>query len=1264
MMKPDLKIRAGWTIGTAVVALVASYGRRAYAACAGPAPTYTCTGNLTTTQTIGTLATSPAPIVTTLAPFSVITVTGDAMVVQGTGTVSFTDTNASTLTGGGGRGIYVHGTGALAVNANGAITGSTYGIEARNDDFSAAATTTITVSGDVTGASRDGVHVSGVYGSSVSTAAGSNVTGAYTGIYMFAASVGAVSSINGNVTGQTGSGIVFWGTPGSALVTGPGTIRGEVGGITARAFQRYAPSPAFSITANGPVIGTTGDGIRVYSVAQNYGLYGGLSVTTGPAALVSGGTNGIDVSNLAAGAITIAADGHVTGANGDGIHAYAKPYIFNYGSGRPTNISITTPTGSSVTGGADGIGVENRGLGFTDITIGGDVAGATGDGVNVLNAIGSNFRYGGFYATPTDLAVTTGPDSAVEGGANGIGVENRGSGFTSITIGGRVTGTAGDGLRVLNAFGGNRECSTGYYGGVYCHGHMSATPTNLTITTNTGSTVTGGANGINAEQHGTGYTNIAVNGSVTALSGDGIHALASYQPVPSYYGQHTPPTDMTITTGPGSTVMGALNGIGAVNEGIGFTRLAIGGSVSGQNADGITATDAASATFMTITTQAGSSVSGAQSGIVADHSGTGPLTITADGNVTGSTAHGISAASGGNATTMDISIGPGSVTQGASDGVFASSTTGAISIANAGTIQNLSGNSADLAIATSGGAASIVNDHLVTGTVNLGDPVNSFVNNGTWNTAGGTNEFGTAAGNSVANAAGATIIAANNPSAAQVTTFNGLGTFTNAGTLTMQDGFAGDRTVINGNYVGQNGHLLFDTQLGADDSPTDQLHVTGDTSGTTNVQVANAGGQGALTTGDGIPLVLVDGVSNGVFTSTGRIEAGAYEYLLYKGGLAADAANGNWYLRSYFEEPCNGVNGGGNGGNGGGNGNGGNGGVCNGGNGGGEPEPGPVAWRPGVAGYVMTPALNLAYGFDMLGTLHTRVGDVPGAVAPGNANHDGVWGRIGGSNLQVNALDRFSADSSTFYAQFGKDWTLDKPQTGGSTHAGVTLSFGTASADFDDSGRKAAGLDSHTGTVSTQAQSLGGYWTRYLSDGTYFDSVGQVTHYHNRYGDIDGNSPGQDGFGFALSQEVGKPFQIASSQFAIEPQAQLMYQYLSLGNFSDTVSDISGTHTNALRGRLGFRIFRFGLQSADGKDTAIPWISANILHDFLPTGQTVIGGTPLTPNFARTWYDVGVGMTVTMAKRSELYANVRYLHSMGGQNGRAVTGQVGYRYSW
>ncbi|MDN7586359.1 autotransporter outer membrane beta-barrel domain-containing protein [Burkholderia seminalis] len=460
------------------------------------------------------------------------------------------------------------------------------------------------------------------------------------------------------------------------------------------------------------------------------------------------------------------------------------------------------------------------------------------------------------------------------------------------------------------------------------------------------------------------------------------------------------------------------------------------------------------------------------------------------------------------------------------------------------------------------------------------------------------------------------------------------------------------KTLTTGNYVGRGGTIALNTYLGADASPTDRLIVNGGAaSGTTGLKIANTAGTGAQTTGDGIPVVVT---ANGgtttasAFHLAGPVQAGAYEYRLYRGGQSD--ANG-WYLRSQLDptDPGDPIHpsGGGDGGNNG-NGNG-----------------GTLAYRPGVAGYALTPLLNADYGFSTLGKLHERVGDIYNVEKQQPGNRDGVWGRIGGQSLDANA-GRFAADERTFFAQFGKDWTLDQaPNGAGSTHAGVTASIGVSNASFSDMARAdAQDLSTSTGSVEMHAQSVGGYWTRYLQDGTYFDSVGQVTHYGNRYRDSYGNEASQNGFGIALSQEVGKPFAIGGTPIAIEPQAQLMYQYLKLNGFNDNVSAVSGTTTNALRGRVGVRIFRPNLQSDAGGGAATPYFTADVLHDFLSPGQTVVGGTPFATHLGRTWYELGVGVSASFGKSGELYANAKIARNIGGDYRRGIVGQVGYRYSW
>ncbi len=248
--------------------------------------------------------------------------------------------------------------------------------------------------------------------------------------------------------------------------------------------------------------------------------------------------------------------------------------------------------------------------------------------------------------------------------------------------------------------------------------------------------------------------------------------------------------------------------------------------------------------------------------------------------------------------------------------------------------------------------------------------------------------------------------------------------------------------------------------------------------------------------------------------------------------------------------------------------------------------------------------------------------------------------------------------------QFGKDWTLSQSEEGGSRHAGVTATLGVSSADFKDSKRDLnATLSDKAGNATTQAQSLGGYYTKYWRDGSYWDSVAQVTHYRNKYDDVYGNGGNQNGFGIALSREVGKPFSLMP-KLAIEPQAQLVYQYLKLDSFDDGISRVSGNSSNALRGRLGFRLFAPNVKTEDGAGSGTPYLTFDVLHDFVPPRAVTVGGTSVRSDFGRTWGEVGFGISEVVGKGGQLCATVKLAKNLGGEARRGVFGQVGYRYSW
>ncbi|RRW97196.1 autotransporter outer membrane beta-barrel domain-containing protein [Pandoraea apista] len=469
-----------------------------------------------------------------------------------------------------------------------------------------------------------------------------------------------------------------------------------------------------------------------------------------------------------------------------------------------------------------------------------------------------------------------------------------------------------------------------------------------------------------------------------------------------------------------------------------------------------------------------------------------------------------------------------------------------------------------------------------------------------------------------------------------------LGSVTNAGMIAAGSaspgavaGATGTFTIA-GNYIGNNGTVLLNASLGNNgaSAASDKLVINGNASGTTTLKV-NITGAGAATTGSGIQLVQVNGTSApGTFTLAAPVQAGAYQYLLRESAAAGTAG---WYLSTAYSS-------------------------------------GATAYRAASVAYAMTPQLVTDFGFTTLGRFQERVGSLRGNAGDvsdsgnvGNSGNNGVWARVFGKTMDAGMSSRFSADERMFAAQFGRDWRLatDTSDMGGSAHAGVTATFGTASASFSDSARTLdPTLSAATGSVTMQAQSVGAYWTRILPQGAYVDVTTQVSHYRNKYSDVGGIGATQNGVGAALSGEIGHPFAIFGSGVTIEPQAQLAYQYLHLNGFSDSVSSVSGNTTNALRGRVGFKLGAPDLANVAGFGSASPYLTFDVVHDFLSPGHTSVAGATFDSSLAKTWYELGAGMTATLSRASALYASVKYARNLGGDYRRNVYGQVGFRYRW
>lgn len=1042
----------------------------------------------------------------------------------------------------------------------------------------------------------------------------------------------------------------------------------ETLGYTARGIKADSTGTgAVTVEHTGSIL-THGDESRGINALSTSGdvlvLQNGTIVTEGRTA------NGVDATSTA-GNVTVRNSASVTtsGDNTIGVLAWTRAL------GSTKTIQIENNGSVTIKGAADQRGLSAEGTaGVSRITGSGDIT---------LTNAGTLATSAGMLArTETGLAQIDYSGNVTTARSIGLFSVANAGGDIDINYSGRIQ-TSGDSAHGIRAIA--RTNAPG-------SGAGRAPKTGGIVIRNSGPILTqgNGAKGIYAENFGSGVISIDNRGAITTqgLDADGIYANSSLTGNPVAF---SPPGPLTISssgkvtaTGNGiyaingtkgtdlsvmatADISGGSNGIYARNDGTGATSVTATGRIAGSGDYGIQATNAASAAGgLTIDA---ATASGNGYGIAALNLGAGPTRVSTTGAVTGTVNYGILASGAGNETL--VSVGSGSVVQGGTAAIFAGSAGQSIAIKNSGTIQNLNGQSNALAIRTaldglgrgSSGTITISNDALITGTLDLGVPGNRLMNNaqGIWNTAGGTNEFGAApAGNSVANSG--TVIAANGTAAdpAQVTTFNNLETFSNAGTLTMANDRAGDTTVISGTYISAGGQLLLDTVLGDDASATDKLVAGGVAlgGGATAIHVNNTGGLGALTTGNGIELVHVNGGATasapGAFVLSNRVAASAYEYTLHQNGIAGE--DGNWYLRSTLPEVPPEV----------------------------PPEPEVPNYRREVPVDMVAPALASRFGLAMLGTCDDRVAAsftgsktaTCGDVVPGKA----VWGRLFGETGDVGFNGRGTSGRVSSFESHGPSYDfnlggfqtgvdlLSKTTDGGSRNiAGIYFGAGSIDATVD-----LAQGGGTAGKTSMNGYSLGGYWTHKNADGWYLDSVLQGTRYDNVRASSrspEGQTLKTNGWGLAASIEAGHSLLLSDDGWTLVPQAQLIYQRISLdGGRRDAFGTIDFKDSDAVYGRLGARLNK-DWQGKNGQPVST-WAKANLWHGFGAKATTTFANQDgsqavgLETDLGGTWAQLGLGVSGRLSERVSVSASANYNFALDQGRGSSVSGQIGLNIRW
>jgi len=477
---------------------------------------------------------------------------------------------------------------------------------------------------------------------------------------------------------------------------------------------------------------------------------------------------------------------------------------------------------------------------------------------------------------------------------------------------------------------------------------------------------------------------------------------------------------------------------------------------------------------------------------------------------------------------------------------------------------------------------------------------------------------------------------------------------TNAGLVNMGTGTAPGTLLTTTNYTGTGGTIAMNTFLGGYGSPSDKLVINGGTaSGNSSLRITNAGGPGAVTTGNGI--LVVDATNGttapGAFALAGPVVAGPFEYKLFRG--APDPVADSWFLRSTLDcaqagapsPPCPPPGSG--------------------------PGPAPPNFRVETSLYAAIPSLALLYGRNLLDTLHERVGEKEDQRSATGLNEYGYraegWGRFIGLHGQHDGdgLGIFGSGPDFRYdflgVQAGRDVYRRESPDGSRDQAGLYFAYGTATS-------RVTHFDGNTGDDNFTGYTLGGYWTHFGAPGWYIDAVAQGT-YYDVHSTANRGIPEltTHGPGFGGSLEGGYPFHFAGGYF-IEPQAQLVYQHVDLSNASDIGASVRFDDVDSLAGRIGARFGRtWALEGGPNPRLITAWLRPNFWYEFLGDPKTQFssadGFIPFRADLGGPWFELNAGVSGQIDKRADLFASVSY-QTKFNDNTYAIAGKVGVRMLW
>jgi outer membrane autotransporter protein len=351
---------------------------------------------------------------------------------------------------------------------------------------------------------------------------------------------------------------------------------------------------------------------------------------------------------------------------------------------------------------------------------------------------------------------------------------------------------------------------------------------------------------------------------------------------------------------------------------------------------------------------------------------------------------------------------------------------------------------------------------------------------------------------------------------------------------------------------------------------------------------------------------------------------------------------------------------------------------------------------PSVATDSVVQPIARQMGLAALGTLHERVGDAEadaaclnaGPTTPNgplitkapplitkappiqNCQQQAVWGRLFGQqiNNHYESLGDPRASGQVVGIQTGVDLWRGSLIPGHSDTAGLYFAYGNGNVGVDGLVTNAAFFNvlQRTGSVNLNAYSGGGYWTHYGPTGWYIDAVLQGTFYQGNTATQFASLP-LNGRGFASSLEAGYPIPLPvfGPRFALEPEAQIIWQRVSFDDADDGFGPVGLGTTSGATGRLGLR-GKWTVNDPAGQVWQ-PYVLTNVWRDWGGNATTMFGPDPVPLLEQATRLEFAGGLSARILRGLSLYGQAGYQVAVGGTDGGrrdGVKGDIGVHYAW